>query len=166
MSEIWKAVPDFENCYQISNEGRIRRKLKNGYALRNPYSDKRGYLHFELYDKPRKTQKVSVHRLVAMVFVENPNNYTEVDHIDRNPSNNKASNLRWVNHTENMRNYANNRMLTINGVTKPMSEWAEESPVGYSTIKQRKQRLGWDDYDSVFKPLRSEIYSKGREGRL
>ena len=38
--------------------------------------------------------KESVHRLVAETFLDNPNNYTDVDHIDKNTYNNAASNLR------------------------------------------------------------------------
>ena len=46
------------------------------------------------------------HRLIALQFIPNPNNYTEIDHIDRNRSNYHLSNLRWVNHSENTRNKA------------------------------------------------------------
>ena len=159
-NEIWKDVPDFEDCYQISNMGRIRRKLKSGYAIRNPYFDKNGYLKFDFHDKPRVARKKSVHIVVAKVFVDNPNNYCEVDHIDHDRSNNAASNLRWVTHTENMRNAVTNRLLTIDGITKTLSEWASETHISYDTIKQRKRKLGWSDYDCVFKPLRSEIYGK------
>lgn len=160
MSEVWKDVPDFENLYQISNQGRIRRKLKRGYAIRKPYPTRDGYLLFDFYDKPRKVSRLSVHRLVASLFVDNPNHYTEVDHIDRNRINNVATNLRWVTRSENLRNCKSNCSLTINGVTKTLSEWSEISHIDYHTIKQRKNKLGWSDYDSVFKPLRSEIYGR------
>lgn len=160
MNEVWKDVPDFENLYQVSDQGRIRRKLKNGYAIRKPYPAKGGYLLYDFYDKPRKVSRLSIHRVVARLFVDNPNNYTEVDHIDRNPINNAATNLRWVNRTENMRNCKTNCFLTIDGVTKTLSEWSEISHIDYHTIKQRKNKLGWSDYDCVFKPLRSEIYAK------
>lgn len=43
-----------------------------------------------------------VHRLVAETFIPNPNNYSEIDHIDRNKSNNHVSNLRWCSREENM----------------------------------------------------------------
>lgn len=41
-----------------------------------------------------KKYNVSVHRLVAETFLENPNHYTDVDHIDKNTYNNHVSNLR------------------------------------------------------------------------
>lgn len=44
------------------------------------------------------------HRLVAQAFCENPNNYTIVDHIDRDKHNDNASNLRWVDASINAKN--------------------------------------------------------------
>ena len=50
----------------------------------------------------------SVHRMVAETFIENPNNYPTVDHIDRNPLNNDVSNLRWASYSMQMRNTSQN----------------------------------------------------------
>ena len=49
-----------------------------------------------------KQIKYYVHRLVAEAFIENPNNLSDVDHIDRNKENNHADNLRWCSRVENM----------------------------------------------------------------
>jgi len=48
-----------------------------------------------------KQIKRSIHQLVAEVFVENPYNYTEIDHIDQNKRNNHYTNLRWISRFDN-----------------------------------------------------------------
>lgn len=59
---------------------------------------------FDENDKVVKQTKKYVHRLVAETFIENPSDLPEVDHKDRNKSNNEVTNLRWVTHKENMEN--------------------------------------------------------------
>lgn len=49
-----------------------------------------------------RQKKANIHRLVAEAFIPNPNNLSDVDHIDRNKHNNSISNLRWVSRIENM----------------------------------------------------------------
>jgi len=48
-----------------------------------------------------KQKKVYIHRLVAEHFLENPNNLSDVHHIDNNPHNNDVSNLEWLSHADN-----------------------------------------------------------------
>ena len=55
----------------------------------------------------KRYSKEYVHRLVAEAFIPNPENLSDVDHIDCNKSNNHVSNLRWVSREENM---ARNRL--------------------------------------------------------
>lgn len=57
-----------------------------------------------LYKRPGKRKAITVHRLVACAFIENPNNYSSIDHIDGDPMNNHVSNLRWCTNTINMNN--------------------------------------------------------------
>ena len=52
-----------------------------------------------------------LHRIIAKHFIENPDDLPQVDHIDRNKTNNSIENLRWVSNSENSRN----RTFTAHG---------------------------------------------------
>lgn len=45
---------------------------------------------------------MSIHRLVAETFIPNPNNYSDVDHINGNTQDNRVENLRWCTHQQNI----------------------------------------------------------------
>lgn len=94
---FWKVVEGSEN-YEVSKLGQVRNR-KTGRILK-PGNDKDGYHHVNLY-KEGKQKTCKVHRLVANAFIPNPENKTQVDHIDSYKTNNKINNLRWVSHQQN-----------------------------------------------------------------
>jgi hypothetical protein len=57
--------------------------------------------------KSEKRKSFSEHRLVALLFIANPNNYSEVNHIDFDKTNNNADNLEWVSRSDNMKHNFN-----------------------------------------------------------
>lgn len=94
MEEIWKPIVELSGRYEISNLGRCR-NVKSGNALRR-HDNGKGYKQYILWDtKTNKYIHRYVHRLVAANFLENPNGYIEVNHIDEDKSNNRADNLEW-----------------------------------------------------------------------
>ena len=97
MEEIWKTIENFEN-YEISNLGIIRNKKTK--LIRKQSTHKDGYKRIVLI-KDNKLYFKTVHRLVALAFVPNPDNLSDVDHIDNNKSNNAADNLQWLSHKDN-----------------------------------------------------------------
>jgi hypothetical protein len=54
-----------------------------------------------ILSKNGKSKTLLIHRLIAIAFIPNPNNFPEIDHIDRNSLNNSLVNLRWVSKTQN-----------------------------------------------------------------
>lgn len=98
MKEIWKDIPNYEGLYQISNFGFVKSLCRNGTIgndrILQIHKDKDGFDNVSLI-KNGKRLKYLVHRLVAEVFVANPNNYKIVRHIDGNKNNNFADNLMW-----------------------------------------------------------------------
>lgn len=97
--EIWKKIniENYEN-YEVSSLGQVR-NIKTNRILQPRNKD--GYLIIGLSTNG-KTKKFSVHRLVALTFIENLENKPFVNHIDKNKINNSVSNLKWI--TENEKN--------------------------------------------------------------
>lgn len=110
--EIWKDIPGYEGLYQVSNLGNVK-----GLPSRRVYSDGRVHYYPERVLKQhtirRNNKQVCltvggnhrsfrVHRLVAMAFLPNPNNYDQVNHKDENPSNNNIDNLEWCSAEYNL----------------------------------------------------------------
>lgn len=119
MEEEWKFYKETKHTrwgyrvYEVSNLGNVK---MNG----------------ELFNPPnRGVYKVIcnkyLHRIVAELFIPNPANKPCVDHIDTNPANNSASNLRWVTHKEN-----NDNQLTKQHYSEALSgrvlsaEWKQK----------------------------------------
>lgn len=74
---------------------------KDFYLFVNVKPNASGYLQVNV---PIRNTTTLVHRLVAEAFIDNPQGYTEIDHINRDKSDNSVTNLRWCTHSENMRN--------------------------------------------------------------
>jgi hypothetical protein len=98
--EIWKDVEGFEG-YKVSSFGRIKsfKHKKAGRILKLPLKAW-GYFQTTLF-KLGKPKFLSVHKLVALAFIPNPENKPEVNHIDGNKTNNNVQNLEWVTLSEN-----------------------------------------------------------------
>lgn len=105
--EIWKDIENYEGIYQISSYGRIKslkRKTNNQFGKRDIIlkAQRNGnYLGVRL-SKNGNTKTYFVHRLVAKVFIQNPNNYNVVNHLDSNPLNNNVNNLELTTYKGNM----------------------------------------------------------------
>lgn len=113
MEEIWKSlngVVEHGENYEVSNFGNVRSidrrvnsrsgtRLVKGKMLKF-YTDKYGYLKIGLYQN-QKSKMYSVHRLVALAFIPNPENKPQVNHDDGVKTNNYVTNLEWATSSEN-----------------------------------------------------------------
>ena len=98
--------------YLISEEGRVFAPHLNRYL--NPYSNGLGYLAVKLRTKANygTRQQFYIHRLVALLYVPNPNNFVDVNHKDGNKSNNHYSNLEWVSKKANSKHAYKLKLLS------------------------------------------------------
>lgn len=102
MIEEWKIYKDtrFKDNGKINPNGYLWEVSNYGNIKRNGE---------EYIPNVRKNKRINlcgegVHRIVGKLFIPNPENKSEIDHIDTNPLNNNVENLRWVTPKENMNN--------------------------------------------------------------
>lgn len=93
LKEEWKEY----NYYKVSNFGKVINK--HGKIL-STNTDMHGYVTTSITDYGGDRIK-GMHRIVATVFIPNPNNLPEVNHIDGVKTNNRVDNLEWVSKKEN-----------------------------------------------------------------
>lgn len=105
MQEEWKNIIGFEGLYDISNKSRVRSIFRYKIILK-PILCKNGYLSYNLC-KNNIQKKKTIHRLIAIAFVPNPDNKPCINHIDGNKLNNNIDNLEWVTHKENIQHASN-----------------------------------------------------------
>tara|TARA_B110000285_G_scaffold24581_1_gene23692 strand:- start:100 stop:582 length:483 start_codon:yes stop_codon:yes gene_type:complete len=137
-------IEGFEN-YTIDETGNIWNKKRNIFM--KPYINNKGYLRVGLH-KNGKEKKFLVHRLVALAFIPNPNNYPEVDHFDINPSNNNLSNLRWATSSmqnENRRGYGKIKHKYIGYVCDKKYKYYEIKKNGYFQYRLNVEKYTLDD---------------------
>jgi hypothetical protein len=106
-AEGWKEIRGYEGHHWVSNKGQV----KSIFRVLKETITKSGHarVHLSHMGVPKG---FAVHRLVAEAFVEGEKAGLVVDHIDRNPANNKASNLRWVTQRENCWNKKDKANMT------------------------------------------------------
>ena len=126
MTEIWKDVVGYEGLYEVSSLGRVRSldvvdrlgRLHKG-KIRAAKDNGNGYQTLPL-KHDGKQKMVTVHRMVAIAFVDNPYNLPEVNHIDGDKTNNMASNLEWCDRRHNVKHAVENGLHAYFGQRKVM----------------------------------------------
>lgn len=134
--EIWKDIPGYEGLYQVSNLGRVKappkcvgrgKKYLVGERMLSLKPTRRGYVRVHL-DKDGDRKFFSVHRLVAMVFIDNPLGLPCVNHKNEIKDDNRVDNLEWC--TEEYNSNFGSRNLRIS-----------ESKMGHEVSKETRDKL-------------------------
>lgn len=157
-TEIYKDVPDLP--YEISNLGNLRRKSDYPFKHKNKgyiksYINNKGYVCVHCY-KNSKVYKFQIHRLLAILFIPNPDNLPEINHIDGNPKNNALRNLEWCTHQQNTQHAWNTGLFTnrfVNAGVKRKKATSQYQGVSWSESRKR-----WCAYVG----FKKRSYSAGR----
>lgn len=147
MQEIWKDIEEFEGLYQVSNFGRVKsfrqssRFGKPKEFILKPTLINSGYHVVTLYSK-NKRKKIQVHRLVAITFIPNPENFPCVNHKDENKLNNNLENLEWCSYSYN-NNYGTARIRASETKQKPIKQQTLDGHLlaTYQSVKIASQLL-------------------------
>lgn len=111
IEEIWKDIEGYEGSYQVSNLGRVKsiervvkgkrtgHKKIEEHILTPPIV--RGYCRVTLANSGKNRKVFSVHRLVAIAFIPNPENKKTVNHKNGIRNDNRLENLEWATYSEN-----------------------------------------------------------------
>jgi hypothetical protein len=99
----WRKIPGEDDAYEINELGEFRsRKHSEQWRPMKTRIGKVGYPVIALCQKGVPRRKL-VHRLLAQVFIPNPMNFPEVNHINGNKADNRLENLEWCTHGHNLR---------------------------------------------------------------
>lgn len=137
MSEEWRDIEGYEGLYQVSDQGRVKsleRKVRHGRGIEltikerilKPNVTYKNYLQVGLCTGGKQKMH-KVHRLVCQAFHENPDNKPQVNHINEDKADNRASNLEWCTMRENL-NHGTRNIRAGKAISK-----ANSKPLGQYT---------------------------------
>ena len=167
MTEEWRRIDGFDKRYEVSSYGQIRStNYKNSGRIKliRPAKDKKGYLRTMLLRNDGRYKTVKVHRIVAAIFLENPDNKPQVNHIDGNKENNRIDNLEWVSNTENA-HHAVNTGLFANSI-EAIRETNELRKIGIiATNIETGERQQFGSYSEARRKLKTSHIHDVLSGR-
>jgi hypothetical protein len=129
-SEVFAPIAGFPD-YHASDSGRIVScRVDPQGRERATTTGRDGYARIVLAASPGVFRTLYVHRLVAAAHVPNPHNLPDVNHIDHNKQNNRAENLEWVTHAENLaKARAHHGNWVRSGGASPVAKALKATPI-------------------------------------
>ena len=151
-------IPDFPG-YTITTEGKVITYKQNPPRERKTWLQKSAYENIKLC-RNNITYHFLIHRLVAEAFIPNPNNLPEVNHINKNRSDNRVENLEWCTRLDNL--YDSYSTLSATRNYKPC-RLVDKSNILLGEFGNNKQacRYAAEHFDCSYSSLMKYGYSRG-----
>lgn len=174
--EIWKDINGYNGLYQVSNNGNVKSLERmcrqfNGHCYCNRKvtekilkgrKDTKGYLQVEL-SKNGKQRKYLVHKLVAMMFIPNPHNKPQINHINGRKNDNRVDNLEWVTPSENVIHAYKTGLLNIDDIVKHCRKLGEKSAKKVNQYNLQGEYVKtWDSISEAHRSLKVDCSSISR----
>jgi hypothetical protein len=145
----WK--PTEYRGYEVSNTGLIRSVGKEKHnKILSQHLNHKGYKVVDLSSPKKEKYKISrmTHRLVAKVFIPNPENKPQVNHKDGNKLNNNVENLEWVTNLENHIHKLANNLVPETHTPKRVGQFDLEGNLiaTYSSIYEAGKAINSNQY--------------------
>lgn len=129
-----KQIPGFPS-YTIDECGNV-------YGPQGPkplYLGPKGYYYVSMWNKnTNKHCRFNVHKLVALTYIPNPNNYSVINHIDGNKTNNSISNLEWCTQRDNIHH------AYKTGLTRNYKPIIRSDGTVYQSAREAERQTGID----------------------
>lgn len=153
--EKWQPIKGYEGYYEVSSFGRVKAVTRKIYAhdrFMNPCvevkkerellldSNRQGYKRVTLSKNGTRDRR-AVHRLVAEAFLSNPEDKSQVNHIDGDPSNNNVKNLEWNTPKENQW-HSRNILKNDSNVTKKRPVLCVDTGEVFPSIREAQRVYG------------------------
>lgn len=134
-----KGLEHIKDYYYITDDGNVISLYRNK-ERELKQNNVKGYMQVKLYCEDKSSITISVHRLVALAFIPNPDNKSEINHKDEDKENNSVDNLEWCDRKYNVnygtRNKRSGRKGELSASYKPISHY-EKNPITRSDFKKR-----------------------------
>lgn len=146
----WKTIEEYPN-YMVSDMGEVKSLKFGKERILKGIKDKDGYLIVNLFKEGKKKSHF-IHRLVALAFLPNPNNLSEVNHISEIKTDNRVENLEWCNREHNLNHGSRNErarktLTNRKDLSKPILQFSKTGKLirKWTSVREVERELGFNE---------------------
>ena len=144
-SIVIKNVVGYEGRYVVDDCGNVFSVKSNKYIA--PIAMPSGYVYVHLFNGDGKGKLMRLHRVVAEAFIDNPCGLDQVNHINGDKADNKATNLEWCSQGENMAHAIRTGLFKVSGEDNPSAK------LTWNTVKEIRREYVRGDRENGTRAL-------------